>query len=85
MYGWRVVIMGGIFKAIGSIFGGSEQPKLPPPVEVPDLASAQKAANDKLRRGKLSSLIGGRRSPILTSPTGVTENANVGTKKLLGQ
>lgn len=80
--------MSGIFKAVSGIFGGGsqKQPKLPPPVPVPDLESAQKAADNKKRRGKLSSLIGGgRRNPILTSPTGVKDDANIGTKKLLGR
>ena len=86
--------MGGLVKIfkkshfIGSalgLFGGDKAPDVPDAVPVPDLASAQKAADDKLKRGKLGKLIGGgRRNPILTSPTGVDDTATIGTKKLLG-
>lgn len=86
--------MGGLVKIfkkthfIGSalgLFGKDKAPELPEQVAVPDLASAQKAADEKLKRGKLGQLIGGgRRNPILTSPTGVEDGANIGTKKLLG-
>jgi hypothetical protein len=72
-------------KSLG-LFQDAKTPDTPADVAVPDLASAQKAADEKLKRGKLGQLIGGgRRNPILTSPTGVDDGASIGTKKLLGQ
>lgn len=79
--------MSGLFKAVGGLFGGGSEPKLPDPLPPPTQESAEDKSQD-LKRGKLARLIGGRNraSSILTSPQGVIESTgNIGIKKLLGQ
>lgn len=74
------------FKSIVSVFAPSppKLPSLPPPTPAQDFAAAEEAAAQARKRSKAASLLGGR-SDIKTSAQGVTDQAEIGKKKLLGQ
>lgn len=76
-------------KLFGSIAGGTKKaiaaaptpvPETPPPTPV-DTGAAQTAADTERRRTQKAR---GRASTLLTSPSGVTTAANIGTRALLG-
>lgn len=79
--------MGGIKKAFKRVFKKPKAPKPPPaPVAPPvDVEAIRKEAENKGRRGRASQLLGGNRQSRLTGATGAPDEANIGTKKLLGQ
>lgn len=62
----------------------------PPPVQQPQLASLEQPDSDPQVRAAENTIVrrraaaGGKSKNILTSPQGLTEEANLGVKTLLG-
>lgn len=79
----KAVATGGLTEIVGNMMKGPKTPDMPPLTTAPGAPTedeARKAAeqSDLLRKRK------GRAATILTSQTGDTSTANVGTKTLLG-
>ncbi len=68
---------------MGGLFGGGSPAPVAPP-EPPTRSDAEVRQEALLERQRRSAAVG-RSATIKTSPSGVTEDAPVATKKLLGQ
>jgi hypothetical protein len=69
---------------MGGLFGGGSSPEIVEPAAPPTRSDAEVRAEALAERKRRAAAVG-RAATIKTSPSGVTEDAPVATKVLMGQ